>query len=1117
MFTTGKDTSINTVAYVHPRNAGKDENPKCWSAWPNHKEEERVGNQGNVGNQNGNVVSENIQENVKNVLVNRNRLGCSYKEFLAFNPKEYNGKGGAVVLLDGSRKWRTFMRCKSWKLSYGITPWSGVGIKSLQEITDVHEVIINGDSLVPELPAVGTVVPPKTEAQKLARKNELKAKSQSSSGTKSNETVTAAHDIHAASLKEQPSASRYADDVINGSQMEGGDNYNEGKEIYKENREKSNFNGKDQVGFYKTKAKCYNCHRRVHVARECHAPRNQGNRSVDNERRVVPVETPASALVVQDGLGGYDWSYQAEEETIDFALMAHSSGLANSSNSELEETMKEKDDLKEKLTKFEESSKSLTKLINSQMSANDKTDNNQAKDRYKVGIGYHAVPPPYTGNYMPPRADLSFVRLDDSVFKFKISETTASVNENESIASKSMNPTIYVYRVKQFWATTKVKKVNDQEQIQALVDKTKVIITEDIIRSDLRFDDDEGTACILNEEIFKGLARIWKKQRKEVKTSHDESEDEDHVPTPSTDPLPSSEDRSILNELVVFCTSLQEQVLNLQEAKAAQAKEIATLKKKVSKLNKWRKSRSGGLRRLKKFGSDSTADLVTTVKDSAAPTTDVTEDEITMAQALAALNCVKPKVVVQEQEMSTTIPTATTTVTTVIATPRAKGIVFYEQKQSQIPTVSSLKDKDKAKIIEPEAPLKKKEQIRIDKEYARKLQAEEQEAARLSKAQQDKEGRIFDEIKELFGREMRKKQKVDENVELVIDDSEELSKCIEIGPDDGHEVLTEATPISSRSPTIIDYKIQKEGKKTYFKIIRADVKDIFKKEKPVDGMDNILFRTLKTMFEHHVEDTIWKYQQGLAKIRGMVAATEPKTMQKAVQISGALTYEAVRNGSIKKVEKRGNMGEPSKDKNGRDDNKRTMTGNVFATTISLVERDNTGMDWLSNHKDEIIYHEKVVRMPLLDGKVLRVLGEKPNEKIRPLKSVKAKDKKQREIVVVRDFPEFFSKMDLRSGYHQLRVHEDDIPKTAFRTCYGHFEFTVMPFGLTNAPAVFMDLLNRVCRPYLDKFVIVFIDDILIYSKNQEEHVEHLRLVLKLLKKAKQYAKFSKCEFWLREV
>ncbi|GJT28548.1 putative reverse transcriptase domain-containing protein [Tanacetum coccineum] len=111
----------------------------------------------------------------------------------------------------------------------------------------------------------------------------------------------------------------------------------------------------------------------------------------------------------------------------------------------------------------------------------------------------------------------------------------------------------------------------------------------------------------------------------------------------------------------------------------------------------------------------------------------------------------------------------------------------------------------------------------------------------------------------------------------------------------------------------------------------------------------------------------------------------------------------------------------------------------------------------------------------------------------------------------------YSKIDLRSGYHQLRVREQDIPKTAFRTRYGHYEFQVMPFGLTNAPAVFMDLMNRVCKPYLDKFVIVFIDDILIYSKNEKEHEEHLKAILELLKKEQLYAKFSKCEFWIPKV
>nr|GEX35136.1 reverse transcriptase domain-containing protein [Tanacetum cinerariifolium] len=111
----------------------------------------------------------------------------------------------------------------------------------------------------------------------------------------------------------------------------------------------------------------------------------------------------------------------------------------------------------------------------------------------------------------------------------------------------------------------------------------------------------------------------------------------------------------------------------------------------------------------------------------------------------------------------------------------------------------------------------------------------------------------------------------------------------------------------------------------------------------------------------------------------------------------------------------------------------------------------------------------------------------------------------------------YSKIDLSSGYHQLRVRGEDIPKTAFRTCYGHYEFQVMSFGLTNVPAIFMDLMNRVCKPYLDKFVIVFIDDILIYSKNEQEHGEHLKLILELLKREKLYAKFSKCEFWIPKV
>ena len=111
----------------------------------------------------------------------------------------------------------------------------------------------------------------------------------------------------------------------------------------------------------------------------------------------------------------------------------------------------------------------------------------------------------------------------------------------------------------------------------------------------------------------------------------------------------------------------------------------------------------------------------------------------------------------------------------------------------------------------------------------------------------------------------------------------------------------------------------------------------------------------------------------------------------------------------------------------------------------------------------------------------------------------------------------YSKIDLDTGYHQLRVMKADIPKTTFRMRYEHFEFTVMPLGLTNALAAFMNLMYRVFQPYLDRFVVVFVDDILIYSKLEEEHEDHLRIVLQALRDHQLYAKFKKCEFLLTKV
>ncbi|GJR02651.1 putative reverse transcriptase domain-containing protein [Tanacetum coccineum] len=243
----------------------------------------------------------------------------------------------------------------------------------------------------------------------------------------------------------------------------------------------------------------------------------------------------------------------------------------------------------------------------------------------------------------------------------------------------------------------------------------------------------------------------------------------------------------------------------------------------------------------------------------------------------------------------------------------------------------------------------------------------------------------------------------------------------------------------------------------------------------------------------------------------------------------------------------------------------------FNIDLMLVELGSfdviIGMDWLTKYHAVIVCDEKLVRVPFRN-EILIFCGDGRNNRHESRLNIisctktqkyllkgcqvflahitakkaedKSKEKRLKDVPIVRDFPKLtvkncyplpridnlldqlqgssvYLKIDLRSGYHQLRVREEDIPKTIFRTHYGHYEFQVMPFGLTNAPAVFMDLMNRVCKPYLDKFMIVFIDDILIYSKSKQEHEEHLNLILDLLKKEELDAKISKCEFWIPKV
>nr|GEU91590.1 hypothetical protein [Tanacetum cinerariifolium] len=419
------------------------------------------------------------------------------------------------------------------------------------------------------------------------------------------------------------------------------------------------------------------------------------------------------------------------------------------------------------------------------------------------------------------------------------------LNANPIKYALTVSSTIYTSCTKQFWTFAKVKTINEDVRIQALVDGKKIIVNEASIRRDLRLDDAGGTACLPTTAIFEELARMWRvgagffgvitplfdtmmvqaaedmgeiptetqetpiidqpsssqpqrkqksrrKQRKEAEVPHNDPQDEDHVPTPSYDPQSSGEDSMELNELMIFYTNLQQQVLDLEEAKIAQRKEIASLRKRVNKLEKRRKLRSVGLRRFKKVGfsrrvksskekgtlgaqddaskqEKSIADIdqdegitlvndqemfgvqdliseevvldtttgknveqVTKVagkKDSAADPVTTGGEVVTTAGEVTSAAITTQQISMDELTLAKALIDIKT------SKPKAKGIVMKEPSKKPTPTpkvssqkLSKEKDKGRAIMVEPKKPLKKKDKITFDEQVARDLEAKIQAA-----------------------------------------------------------------------------------------------------------------------------------------------------------------------------------------------------------------------------------------------------------------------------------------------------------------------------------------------------------------------------------------------------
>nr|GEU56317.1 hypothetical protein [Tanacetum cinerariifolium] len=485
---------------------------------------------------------------------------------------------------------------------------------------------------------------------------------------------------------------------------------------------------------------------------------------------------------------------------------------------------------------------------------------------------------------------------------------------------------VYVKKPYNMVKVTNVKTVNEDARLQALVDGKKIIVNEASIRRDLRLDNVEGlweheegrkrfsravtplfkTMMVeAHEDIGEGSKILTnphptpivtqplssrpqkkqksrRKQRKETKVPQTEAQNDENVTTPSNDPLLIGEDRLQLNELMNLCTNLQKQVLDLEKAKTAQDGEIVSLKKRVKKLERRNKSRKLGIKRLRKVGTarriESSEDEDLGDQEDASKHGRIIAD-IDAEEGVALVNetrerndqymfdtgVLDDKEFVAEKEVNTagevvtTVDVEVSTATTAATTPIiSKDELTLAQTLIEI---KAAKPKAVTTVATTTAP-----------------------KAKVKEIIEGSSKRAGDELEQ----EDAKRQRIEEK-----NASTELKRCLEIVPDDEDDVTVESTPLSSKYPTIIDYKIYKEGRKSFFQIIRADgnsqmyltiskmlknfnredlellwsiVKSIFEKTKPVDNMDNLLFQTLKSMFKHHIKDTLWKYQQGLTKV-----------------------------------------------------------------------------------------------------------------------------------------------------------------------------------------------------------------------------------------------------------